>query len=215
MPTIEQNSGDLIKAKNREPVTRAVDNTTHFVQCSNERSACPVFAGDTRIILCKVDSLKEENKIPKPELFQLLTKEAPDFLGEILKLELPRSNDRLNLPCIATDDKTTASKANQSHLELFLDEHCFYVPGEMILFSDFYDAFIKWLEPNDRYDWSKIKVGRSMPDIFPKGRDPGSAQWCFGNLALSPMEPTKSKIIARGDKLYHEIPSDSDTGVRV
>jgi hypothetical protein len=150
-----------------------------------------------------VDELKEQ--IPKREIFALLEKEAPDFLAEILRLELPKSNDRLNVPVLETSDKTSATQANQTLLETFITEKCFYVEGESIYFSDFYDEFVKWLEPNDRYDWSKIKVGRSMPTKFPKGRSLHNAQWMFGNISFVDESSSKTKLILKGDKLVHEI----------
>ncbi|MFA5313691.1 MAG: primase-helicase family protein, partial [Methanomassiliicoccales archaeon] len=179
-----------------------VNNTTHWIHCANERSACPIFPGDTRIVMCYVGEL--ENSIPKSELLYQLEKEAPDFLAEILKLEIPKSQDRLNLPVVETGEKTAAAKANQTLLETFVDECCYIIPGEMMLYSDFYDAFNKWLEPNDRYEWSKIKVGRSLPQGVVKGRNPQTAQWCLGNISFEQLEPTQSRIILRGDKLYHE-----------
>jgi hypothetical protein len=181
----------------------SVRNTTHWVQASNDRAACPVFPGDTRITMVFVDALTEQ--IAKREIFILLEKEAPDFLAEILRLELPRSNDRLNIPILETTDKITATQANQTLLEVFLEEQCYQVDGESIQFSEFYDTFVKWLEPNDRYDWTKIKVGRAMPSKFPKGRNPANAQWMFGNISFSDIQPTKPRLVLKGDKLNHEI----------
>ena len=189
----------------------SVNNTTHYCQCANDRSACPVFPGDTRITMVFVDALKET--ISKRELFILLEKEAPDFLAEILHLELPRSNDRLNIPILETSDKVIATQANQTLLEAFIDEKCFSVDGESMLFSEFYDEFIKWLEPNDRYDWSKIKVGRAMPGRFPKGRNASNAQWIFGNISFVQCEPQKPKFVLKGDKLIHEIQIHTDTNL--
>lgn len=176
-----------------------VNNTSHWLQLSNERSACPIFPGDTRITMCYVDTLKQI--IPKNELLFNLEKEASDFLAEVLRLEIPRTQDRLRIPVIESEEKSAASKANQTLLETFIEEQCFLVPGEMILYSDFYDAFIKWLEPNDRFEWSKIKVGRALPQGVVKGRNTQTAQWTIGNISFEDVESTKPRLIVRGEKL--------------
>lgn len=183
-----------------------VTNTTHWVQCSNDRSACPVFSGDTRITMIHVGEL--ENKEGKRDFLLKLEKEAPDFLAAILKLEIPKSNDRLGIPVIETSSKIGASRDNKNLLELYIDEHCYYVPGVMTTIAEFYDKFTAWLDPNDRYDWSKVKVGRAMPDRFPKGRNPKNAQWCFGNISFDDIKSKDKPLVLRSDKLVEEIQSE-------
>jgi hypothetical protein len=193
----------LIHRKGETPYH--VVNTTHWIQCSNNRSACPVFAGDTRITMCYVPEL--ESEIPKREIIALLEKEAPDFLGEVLRLELPKSATRLGLPVIETDDKTAASKINMTLLETYIEEKCYYSPGSTILLGEFYDDFIRWLEPNDRYDWSKIRVSREMPPMFVKGRNK-EAQWCYGNISFEKPDPAtlkQPKLIVRGERLMEAV----------
>jgi len=184
-----------IRAMYRAPYL--VVNTTHWVQCSNERESCPVFSGDTRIVMSFVPEL--EKPVPKRDLVQSLKKEAPYFLREILTLELPTSQDRLNLPAIQTADKTAASDANASILDIFISEECHYVSGSVITVADFYDAFQTWLEPTDRAYWSKIKIGREMPAKFPKGRL-SNAQWAFGNISFEEGEEG-IRLVNRNDKL--------------
>ena len=162
-----------------------VPNTTHWVQCSNDHNACPVFTGDTRITMSYVKEL--EDQIPKKEIIPLLQKEAPDFLASIMKLELPRSNDRLNVPIIETQDKQLAQDINKTLLELFISDNCHSYPGEMIKFSEFYDRFIEWVDPNYVHHWTKIKVSRQLPPQFPKGRLPKSGQFYITNMSWKPM----------------------------
>ncbi len=182
-----------------------VANTTHWIQCSNDRSSCPVFIGDTRITMIFVEEL--EAMIPKKELLTLLKKEAPDFLGEILRLEIPRSHDRLNVPVLQTSDKDTASEVNETSLATFIREQCTYTPGYITTVAEFYDAFQNWLEPMDRPYWTKIKVGKEMPAQFPKGRR-SDAQWAYGNLALggnialgATEKPKTTKLITINQRL--------------
>ncbi len=175
-----------IHKKQRQPYT--VPNTTHWIQCANTHLACPVFMGDTRITMVHVDLL--ENKIPKRELLESLEKEAPDFMAEILGLELPRYQGRLNVPILITEEKEAAQKANMTWLEMFIEEQCHYVTGKTIKFSEFYERFVEWLDPNYLHEWSKIKVGRELPPIYPIGRSTkDNGQYYIGNISWSPREP--------------------------
>lgn len=163
-----------------------IPNTTHWIQCANQRAYCPVFPGDTRIVYLNVAE-EPEKLIPKAELLTLLEKEAPDFITAILNLELPKSDDRLNLPVIETEDKADAMDVNRTPVEVFIKEKCHEVPGKSITLQEFYEAYIAWLDPLDRVNWSnKQKVSRAMPDRFPKGRLSGTSSWSWGNISFEP-----------------------------
>lgn len=157
-----------------------IPNSTHFIQCSNEITACPVFPGDTRITMLFVDAIEEI--IPKKVILPLLEKEAPDFLAEILNLELPTSGDRLNIPALQTDDKLFASKMNQSDLERFIDDNYIHVPGAWIKFSEFVDAFWAYIGRGEIANWSKIRIGREIPPPFIKGRNRQDGHFYIGNI---------------------------------
>jgi hypothetical protein len=196
-----------VHRKGQTPYT--IVNTTHWIQCANSREFCPIFPGDTRITMIFVDELDPTQKIPKKVLLQKLEKEAPDFLAALVNLELPPSNDRLNVPVIATEDKKQAEMANRTLLQMFLDEHCYYVKGETVSVANFHAAFIVSIEPQYAEKWSKVRVGREMPKHFPKGRNPKDGQWHFGNLSFVPFDPAKNpeqpELIVVGDKL---VPND-------
>lgn len=185
----------LIHCKNKTPYH--IPNTSHWIQCANDHRACPIFTGDTRITMCYVDYLDPTQLIPKKHIIPQLEKEAPDFLADILKLELPASSDRLNVPAIETEDKHLAQKLNQTQLEMFLSEKVQQVPGRMIKFSDFYDMFIQWLDPNEISNWSKIKVGRDLPPIFPKGRLHETGQFYIGNICWTGESTATKEILPR------------------
>lgn len=184
-------------------------NTTHFVQCANEREACPIFPGDTRITMCWVESLSPMEKIAKNDLFDRMRKEAPDFLAEILNLEIPRTNDRLKIPIITTSDKTAASESNMTPQERFLSEYCHYAPGKTINYRELYDRFREVTDPSELADWSLIKFGKNLPPQYPKGRVmTDRAQWHVGNISFSAPddgEPELSKIVLIGDKLIASV----------
>lgn len=174
-----------VHVKNVTPYT--VINTTHWVQCANDIHACPIFEGDTRITVIHVGDIPEEDKIPKRELMTALAKEAPDFLRSLLLIELPRSNDRLSIPVIFTEDKFESIEVFRSPVEIFCKAKCFYAPGKKVLLSDFYDAFINWLEPDRRGAFSRIRVGRELPSKFVKGRNYqlSGAPVAIGNMSFT------------------------------
>lgn len=179
-------------------------NTMHWVQCDNEFQACPVFSGDTRITMCFVDKLSPLDMIPRKRLYPLLQKEAPDFLAEILSLDIPESNSRLHVPIINTEAKKAVQKLNQSPLDGFIEEMCIPTPGQMIKVSEFYNKFYNWLDPNEQGKWSKIKMNRSLPPQFPKGRRRKDGQHYIGNIWWAgepPIDPTTNRLVLNGKYL--------------
>lgn len=185
-----------IHKKQRQPFM--IRNTTHWVQCSNSHIACPIFPGDTRITMILVDIL--DNSIPKKALLPLLEKEAPDFIAAVLNLELPVSPDRLNIPCITTEDKTLAENANRTFLETFIEEKCFYAPGYKVKYTDFVERFKEWLEPQYHHQWSTIRISRELPPMFVKAIE-GANVLHIGNISFEPQTPSGKKYVSRNGRL--------------
>lgn len=146
-------------------------NTTHWIHCTNDLSYCPVFPGDSRITVCRVDPLDQMTLIPEVELSILLEKEAADFLGAVMSLDLPAPNSRLGIPVLDTAAKRKAQDSNMSALQLFITEFVTPCDGSLIKFSDFYDRFISQMDDVNEIDrWTKIRVGKELPDNIIKGR---------------------------------------------
>ena len=188
-------------------------NTTHWIQCANDYTYCPIFPGDTRITMIYVDPIDPIDLIPKVKLLIQLEKEAPDFLASCLNLELPAPNSRLRIPVINTDDKFRASSLNETPLEQFLREQCVYIPGVTIRYSDLWIAFSSWLDPELAMDWSKQRMGKELPNIYPKGRSGKNAHFYIGNIWIKDTvtQPIPSSpIIINGEKLVHEDGRDFD-----
>lgn len=184
-------------------------NSTHWIHTANEPEYCPVFVGDTRITMIKVDFLRDRTKyMPKTELFVLLQKEAPDFIAALLDLEIPKSKDRLNLPIIETEEKKQAQSLNQNELEAFLQENCFEIPGEMVTVAEFFDRFQEWLDESRRHVWTKPKTMKHLPVTFPRGRNmKDQAKWYIGNISWYPSEPDaqpKPRLFVENEKLCIE-----------
>lgn len=181
-----------------------VPNSTHWIHCANDHNACPIFPGDTRITMMFVPALPPTDQIPKKTLILQLEKEAPDFLTAMMNLEIPKSNDRLNVPVVTTSEKTATQDQNRNELERFIDEYCFKIPGESIKFSEFFDKFIEFVDPNDVANWTKIRLGRELPPDCPRGRATwDNSQFHIGNISFTDVPPTKKKLIVREGFLRH------------
>jgi len=159
-------------------------NTTHWVQCSNSIGSCPVFTGDTRITMIFVDDIHKSQWEHRHKMVAKLKKEAPDFLGSVMRLEIPESSDRLNIPVVTTNEKKRLQAENQSALEQFITEKCFISHGQAIKLSEFWEAFANSIDSSELGEWSKAKMGRSLPRPLIKGRRKSDAQWAIGNVSF-------------------------------
>jgi hypothetical protein len=193
----------LVHPKNVTPYT--IPNSTHWVHFSNNFKACPVFPGDTRIVSIHVPIIQPLEMIPKKTLLELLTKEAPDFLAAILRLEIPASNDRLNVPVISTELKEKAQSTNETMVAQFIKEELFYVDGAMFLFKDFCAAFRKWAELTSEEEWTSHRIRDEIPVDLAYGASHQNNQRYVGNISDVPRDenkPVMQKISARNGKLF-------------
>jgi len=183
----------MIHGKGKTPYH--MPNTSHWIQCSNEGSACPIFQGDTRITMCFVGALDPIDMIPKRQLLDQLKDEAPDFLAEIMNLEVPPSNDRLFVPVLETADKASAAEGSKSDVQDFFDDTCFYVPGHMIKYSELHNRYAEWCMHNGVEPRKIRQFGKQMPPEYIKGRNMSDgAQWYIGNISLVPRDESEPKL---------------------
>jgi hypothetical protein len=174
-------------------------NYTHWIQCVNDRDFIPVFPGDTRLTVLFVDSIPNDQKIPKRDLWTLLQKEAPDFLAALLATDIPDSKDRLMVPCIKTVDKVAAEYSSMNPVEQFFTHEVKRIDGAYINLEDLYQKFIVWLGPEESIGWGKIKFSKSIPQDIPKGRVSGlrtesggiDQMTYVGNVSFKDVPPTK------------------------
>lgn len=191
-----------IRAMYQTPVK--LPNYTHWVQCVNDRDFIPVFAGDTRVTVMFVDSIPDDQKIPKRDLWTLLQKEAPDFLASLLATDIPDSKDRLMVPCVRTSDKTAAEFSSMNPVEQFFAAEVKEIPGACLNQEDLYQKFLGWIGPDEAMHWGKIKFGKSIPQHIPRGRISGATkpggspdQTIFiGNVSFTNVPPSKKWISA-------------------
>ena len=161
-----------------------IQNCTHYIQCCNEIEEVPIFEGDTRITLIKVNCLPPEKKIPKSELMTLLRKEAPDFLAAVLAIQIPRSNSRLAVPTIMTPEKIRAAEKNLNLLEQFIKECVNEVNGYCVSAEQFFMEMQMWLDERDRSYWTKSRIGRELPDRIVRGRLSSNQLTHYGNITF-------------------------------
>lgn len=180
--------------------TYMMPNALKWIQCANSNKFCPILPGDTRITVCPVMEPPQE-PIPRKQIYQQLEKEAPDFLAAVLSLEIPMASDpRLNLPVIITEEKLIVAESNQNLLDMFLNEKCFYVPGALIKYSDLFERFTIWLDPQERPDWHQRKMGHMLPTKYPKGRI-ASGDWYVGNIAFEEKSSSETPYSLHNGKL--------------
>ncbi len=177
-------------------------NTLHFVMCANTQGACPVFPDDTRIMVIEVPDLLKDQDIPKEVLLKLLEEEAPAFMCTLMNLELPQAQDRLHLPLVDTYKRQRSKDMSRDSLQTFIKEAAHYAPGEKILFAEFYEKFTTWMDPSERFEWTKAKVSRALPSDTPSGASGGKNQRFVGNLSWDlPKDPNAAPFICAGERL--------------
>ncbi len=176
-------------------------NSTHWIQCSNDIEACPVFPGDTRITMILVEA--PETFIAKRDLMSMLKAEASDFLAHVMSIEIPDINDRSRIPILSTEDKIEAEKANQNEVQRFIEENCYLVDGNMILLAEFYTNFYDWLDPLQRPKWTKRRMGQFLPSGIVRGRwAKDSGRYYVANVSFTKKEPTQKLVLVAGDLTF-------------
>ena len=120
-------------------------NYVHFVQSANHRHHCPVYPGDTRIVMIPVDQFAGRDIPWTAELEGIVDQEAPSLLHELLNMPIPkRGFGRLFLPVLETTDKIEAMKERGAELAGWYGQLCeFAAAGEITNLEA--DAILKLL----------------------------------------------------------------------
>lgn len=195
-----------IHKKQRTPYLQP--NSTHWVQTANDITFVPVGFGDTRIVVIKVDDLDPKEKIPKRFFEGSLRKEAADFLGELLSMELPDPIDRFNIPVLVTDDKAKAQASNSSPLQNFIHEECHNIPGHKLMTKEFKGRFHEWLVDQGMTEeianWTSYKINNSLPDPYFVGKDKINNQSTIINISFDANATPGKKLIIKHGKVEEE-----------
>lgn len=141
-------------------------NTLHFIQCANRSDYCPVFPGDSRIVVCHVPLPKKP--IPKKQLEKRLDEEAPHFLATLLQLPLPEPDGRLRVAVVETDEKLQLGSAN-APVYLFIQDECRLNPDAKIAKRDLFRAYEVWCISNGYQALDKSEFGKQLLE-FTRGK---------------------------------------------
>lgn len=181
-----------------------VVNYTHWIQCVNERDFIPVFEGDKRITMFQVAALSPQQLIPKRDLWELLKKEASDFLGHLLNIDIPDSRDRLMLPVIQSADKLAAENDSMNDVQKFFREAVYPIDGCVERGKDVYEAYLIFTVGEKPI--SRNMFARMMPRNIVTGRlySSGTADTFYGNVSLKPSMAPSARFISDGIALIKE-----------
>lgn len=152
-------------------------NMTHWVQCANRRSNCPVIPGDTRIVVMHVR--RPDRDIPKEELKTRLRDEAPHFLRKLYDLELPIRRGRLRLGVVETANKRRAEAANEDPLAKFLADAVVLDPDGKIAMAEFVERFDKQLPADERPNYTRRAIIDNLPHELEVRRSTGNREFIF------------------------------------
>lgn len=175
-------------------------NSTHWIQCANLKTDCPIFKGDTRITMIQVSPLIPGTEIAKPLLREKLIEEAPYFLATLLNASLPDLEHRMRLPIVVTSNKDQLADSNRSVLEAFLDDKCFYVPGACVPFAEFCTLFLATLDESTKEDWNRGRLYGALPNMYPIGSYTGNVRY-IGNMSLTPADAQDFVFTCKSKKL--------------
>jgi hypothetical protein len=192
-----------IHIKGRTPYDTV--NTTHWIQCANNPSYCPIFPGDSRIVVISVE--RPVNIIPKKILFDKLINETPAFLYSLLSIEIPESEDRLRLPVISTSEKEVQEELNETLIETFVKNYCWPVNGHMILFEEFCQKIQTIMTPQDAVYWTPRRIAFALPPNIIRGKVGEWNKTALGNLSWDRDVKPDGKYIRIKDRLKR-VPND-------
>jgi hypothetical protein len=164
-----------------------VRNSLHWIHIANHQSYCPVFPGDTRIVVLYVDYPEQE--IPKQRLISNLKDEAPHFMRTLCDLTLPPVVGRLRLPIVENYYKMTSQSMNANEVETFLAEHTYDAPGEKVLFADLYNRFKTELG-DDHINYARPQFRKMLPQKYPVST---TGTRYVGNLSFTPPSEDSGK----------------------
>jgi|SaaInlV_135m_DNA_1039713.scaffolds.fasta_scaffold02983_4 hypothetical protein len=185
-----------------------VENTTHWMQFSNNPDYTPMFDGDTRIVLIGVSEFGDGEEIDRHILDQRVQTENPAFIYTLLNYALPEPTGRLQIPVVMTSDKMSTMESKMTAFDTFLKDRVHLINGQLLNVSELYLAARNWItkEYGSQIadEWSDRKMAMSVPRSWPKGMYGKDRKTFFGNRTLDPDAETGSKFIMKpgGRELY-------------
>lgn len=112
-------------------------------------------------------------------------KSAADAAALAAELETEASINRQVSSATRAKQKTPSKETT---LLAFIEQHCFYVPGERVTFSDFRAKFTAWLQAKERSRWHAQAIFENLPDRFPYGKGGKNIRYVC-NMSFEDIEP--------------------------
>jgi hypothetical protein len=100
-------------------------------------------------------------------------------------MDITSAISHLQQAILALTNQLSGADPELNRVDQFVEECCRYVPGHLVTFCEFYDRFSDWLPTPERYQWSKIRVTRSLPDRHPCGAHTNNVK-CVANIDFLP-----------------------------
>lgn len=197
-------TADMMVIHPKSKIPYLIPNTTHWIHTANNASYCPILPGDTRIMVIKVNPFRGP-LIAREQLFERMDKEAPYFLYQLLKLELPPSRDRLNVPVIDTQWKQEIMQGNSNDLVEFLEEFCTVELGTCVQYAHFYNIFQNWLtSPASKNYWTRRRLSMMWPEPILSGKIDNLNLYFIANLKFRDESLNKSQIHTMTGTIYKQ-----------
>ena len=154
--------GDTVNLEAKSLQVYEVPNVMSWGQAANSQSYCPVYSGDKRITLFRVESPRDDERMSKDEMLRRLRAEAPAFLYTLLNTAMPAREGRYVVPPIDTAVKIYQSKANETDLQHWIGLNPDWILREM---DEIVDAFRAYLDSRGLPTkfWSPQRVQRELP----------------------------------------------------
>lgn len=175
-------------------------NMCHFIQVANNVNFCPIFPGDTRIVVCRVN--KPEVEIPKDKLLKDLQDEVPYFLHDIMTTQIPPTNGRLRIPVVSTQDKVTQELLSEEPVTIFYRRHMYPAAGYHITLDEAYAKYLATISPEQARFWTLKRFTSGLPDDALYGVRYG--QTVIGNVSWTVEKTELPRLIRSGSALTTE-----------
>ena len=155
-------TGKILAIRKMQTDVIQIPNKTHWIQCANAISYCPVDADDSRITFINV--AKPDQIIPKEQLLTRLRMEGPDFLRTLLDFRLPEAVGRLALPVVESEAKRQLKGIVSGPVAQLMDFEVITCPGKKLALETLYARF-RTKAGHASAQWNKAKFQTELLDL--------------------------------------------------
>jgi hypothetical protein len=153
-------TGKTISVHAKHETPHDLQNSTHWIHCTQDLGHCAVFPGDTRITVCRVE--KADVQVPKEELLLRLDKEASAFTWSLKNKVVPAAKSRLRIGVLDNDAKRRMLDNSRSALEAWLDENLEWAKAHTD--REIVPKFLEDVGAREALKWDAMRVMRELPE---------------------------------------------------